>query len=171
MRSSISQLLAIACLLLQAFAYVDFGTVTGPASFVPTFTVARPHQLPDDVYMRYASHYSHITAIAPSITLLGNGTPETFWSMHYHHNPSRTKQGKGLFRRGVFSGDSATATCTPCGNTGSSSNTTTQGSRSCSVTEYTVSLFDSNAVKQLTRATGSLPVRRCRDLLHHGLLL
>ncbi|KAK5944227.1 hypothetical protein PMZ80_003508 [Knufia obscura] len=139
---SLTQWLSIACLLQTAFSYVDFGTITQPVAFEPTFTVPRPHQLPDDVWMRYAPFQSHIRAVAPSVRQLGNGSFATSWSMHFHFEPTRTIAHSGLRRRGVLAPRGVLPpipTCRQCdlsGNPLPGSNSTDAGSPTCTVTDY-----------------------------------
>ena len=139
------QWLWVTCLLHSASGFVDFGTITQPCNFEPTFTAPRPHQLPNDVWMRYAPFQSHLTAIAPSVRLLGNGSFATSWSMHSHSEPTRTIEHVGLKRRGVLAPRGILPpipTCRQCdrnGNSLSNGNSTDDGSPTCSVTEYDVS--------------------------------
>lgn len=143
----------MACLLVAinliagCIAYVDFGTITQPLLLGPTLTVAvpRPHQLPDDVWMRYGSYYSQITAVAPSIHMLANGSHATSWSLHLHLEPTRTAAYHGdLRRRGVFSGDPPIPTCRQCDkngnpiNNGNGNNGTGSGTPTCSQVNYNV---------------------------------
>ncbi|EXJ69371.1 uncharacterized protein A1O5_07407 [Cladophialophora psammophila CBS 110553] len=98
-----------------AYGYVDFGSLTLP--FEPIYQpTPRPNQLPDDYDLRYEVLPSMITAVAPSVTIAGNGSHQTMYSLHYHHYFSKTRQGSGIFdKRGVFASDPPIATCTPCG--------------------------------------------------------
>lgn len=143
------QQLSIAFLLLHsAFCYVDFGTSTLPILFEPKYTVSvpRPHQLPDDVWMRYDDYHSHITAVAPSVKLLYNGSFSTSWSLHFHKQPTTTVVvgHQDLRRRGVFSGDPPVPTCRLCDangnptNSSSNGNGTDSGSPTCTVANYSV---------------------------------
>lgn len=147
-QSTIHLLVAIN-LVATSYAYVDFGTITQPLLFEPMLTVSvpRPHQLPDDVWMRYGSYYSQLTAVAPSIHMLANGSQATSWSLHSHLEPTRTVERHGdLRRRGVFSGDPPIPTCRQCdknGNpidNGDSKNGTGSGSPACSQVNYNVSI-------------------------------
>ncbi|OCT48492.1 hypothetical protein CLCR_03890 [Cladophialophora carrionii] len=108
--------LAFASVLFSStYAYVDFGSLTLPVEplYEPT---PRPNQLPQDYDLRHEILPSMITAVAPQVTLVANGTHETMYSLHYHHYFSKTRQGRGVFdKRGVFAGDPPIATCTPCG--------------------------------------------------------
>lgn len=164
---SLTQWLSIACLLPTAFSYVDFGTITQPVAFEPTFTVPRPHQLPDDVWMRYAPFQSHIRAVAPSVRQLGNGSFATSWSMHFHFEPTRTIAHSGLRRRGVLAPRGVLPpipTCRQCdlsGNPLPGSNSTDAGSPTCTVTDYEVrshEFFIRRSI--LTDSSGRLPLRR-----------
>ncbi len=140
----------------STYAYVDFGSLTLPIEplFEPT---PRPEQLPEDIDLRYEILPSMITAVAPSVTLVGNGTHQTMYSLHYHHYFSKTRQGKGMFdKRGVFSGDPPVATCNPCGTDGVYTPTApalTSNSVPCTTHTYHVSstLFGF----ALTRLTGA----------------
>lgn len=140
------QTLLLAFCITSALAYVDFGTITHPSLFEPTFRVPRPHQLPDDVWMRYETFHSHLTAVAPSVRLLRNGSLSTSWSIHSQHQllPTRTIGHYDLRKRGVFSGDPPIPTCRQCdrnGNPVDNSNSTNSdsGSPSCSIQNYDVS--------------------------------
>jgi hypothetical protein len=114
--SPLRSFLAFAGVLFSStYAYVDFGALTLPVEplYEPT---PRPNQLPQDYDLRHEILPSMITAVAPQVTLAGNGTREIMYSLHYHHYFSKTRQGRGVFdKRGVFSGDPPIATCTPCG--------------------------------------------------------
>jgi len=140
------QWLSVTCLLRSASGFVDFGTITQPCNFEQTFTIPRPHQLPNDVWMRYAPFQSHLTAVAPSMRLLGNGSFATSWSTHLHLEPTRTTEHLGLKRRGVLAPPGILPpipTCRQCdrnGNPLSNGNTTDDGSPTCSITEYDVCL-------------------------------
>ncbi len=144
MAPSLTRWLSIACLLQSALGFVDFGTITQPFELVPTLTVPRPHQLPDDVWMRYAPFQSHVTAVAPSVRLLSNGSYATSWSMHFHKEPTRTIEHPGLRRRGVLAPRGILppiSTCRPCDRNGNplpNGNSTESGSPTCSVTDYEV---------------------------------
>lgn len=140
--------LVITNLISTCWAFVDFGTITQPLQFAPTFTVAvpRPYQLPDDVWMRYGEYYSQITAVAPSVYVLPNGSHATSWSLHSHLQPTKTVEDHGgLRRRGVFSGDPPSPSCRQCdqsGNpigNGNNSNSSNSGSPICSQVNYNVS--------------------------------
>ncbi|KEF58398.1 uncharacterized protein A1O9_06324, partial [Exophiala aquamarina CBS 119918] len=98
------------------YAYVDFGTETIIISsyFHPT---PIPHQLPTD--LRQELHPSMITAVSPAVTIAANGTREMLYSLHYHDLFKRTRQGRGIFKRGVFANDPPISTCKPCGGSGS----------------------------------------------------
>lgn len=133
-------------LIQIANGYADFGTMTVPCNFEPSFAVPRPKFVPEDEYIRYEPYSSSITAVAPSLRIGGNGTQETSWSLHFVQPPTRTTQtrDRGLQRRGVFSGDPPPATCRQCDKNGNSINsgtnsTATNGAPSCSVTNYDVS--------------------------------
>lgn len=137
-----SVLLLTASLCPVTYAFVDFGYSTLPYAplHVPT---PRPHQLPTDTDLRYEILPSMITAVAPSITIATNGTRETLYSLHYHQYFSKTRQGKGLFKRGVFASDAPIATCTPCGGsvaTSNGSSTTPTSTASCTTHHYRVSM-------------------------------
>lgn len=141
--------LFIVSLVQIAQGYAEFGTVTAPCNFEPVFAVPRPKFVPEDAYMRYEPYSSSITAVAPSLRLGRNGTQETSWSLHFVQPPTRTTQtiDRGLRRRGVFSGDLPTATCRQCDSNGnpldgSTNSTNTNGSPTCSVTDYEVSSTD-----------------------------
>ncbi|ETI20579.1 hypothetical protein G647_08617 [Cladophialophora carrionii CBS 160.54] len=114
--SPLHSFLAFAGVLFSStYAYVDFGSLTLPVEplYEPT---PRPNQLPQDYDLRHEILPSMITAVAPQVTLVANGTHETMYSLHYHHYFSKTRQGRGVFdKRGVFAGDPPIATCTPCG--------------------------------------------------------
>lgn len=147
MASRLCQVLLLALHIAATSAFVDFGTITQPFLFEPTFTVPRPHQLPDDVWMRYETYHSHLTAVAPSVKLLRNGSLSTSWSIHSQHQlvPTRTLEHHDLRKRGVFSGDPAVPTCRQCDSSGnpinnSNSTNTDSGSPSCSVVNYDVSI-------------------------------
>ena len=130
----------------SVLAFVDFGTITQPFVFQPTFTIPRPHQLPDDVWMRYGEYSSQITAIAPSVRMLSNGSHATSWSLHFQeHRPTRTVQHQDLRRRGVLRRGvlPPIPTCRQCdrnGNTigGDNSTNSGDGSPTCSVANYNV---------------------------------
>ncbi|KAL2405669.1 hypothetical protein ABEF95_005679 [Exophiala dermatitidis] len=123
---------------IVTYAFVDFGYSTLPNEplHLPT---PKPYQLPKDSDLRFEILPSMITAVAPSITIAANGTRETLYSLHYHHYFSKTRQGKGLFKRGVFANDPPIATCTPCGgavSTGNSSSSSTTPTASCTTHYY-----------------------------------
>lgn len=81
-----------------------------------------------------------ITAVAPSITIGSNGTVHTMYSLHYHQYFTKTREGKGLFKRGVFASDPPIATCTPCGGGTSITGTVSYSSTvSCTTHTYLVS--------------------------------
>jgi len=144
--ASLMRWLSLLCLLQLALGFVDFGTITQPFGLEPTITAPRPHQLPDDVWMRYAPFQSHITAVAPSVRPLSNGSYATSWSMHFHLEPTRTVTHPGLRRRGVLAPRGILPPITNCrqcdinGNPVSNSNSTDSGSPSCSVVNYEVRL-------------------------------
>lgn len=159
--------LSVLCLLQPALGFADFGTITQPFGLEPTITVPRPHQLPDDVWMRYAPFQSHITAVAPSVRSLSNGSYATSWSMHFHVEPTRTVAHPGLRRRGVLAPRGILPPITNCrqcdinGNPVSNSNSTDSGSPSCSVVDYEVRLarFPSK-LRTILTLTGCLSLRR-----------
>ena len=141
--SPLRSLIVFAGVLFRStYAYVDFGSLTLPIEplFDPT---PRPEQLPTGIDLRYEILPSMITAVAPSVTLVGNGTHQTMYSLHYHRYFSKTRQGKGMFdKRGVFSGDPPIATCNPCGDDGVYTPvalTTTSNSLPCTTHTYHVS--------------------------------
>jgi hypothetical protein len=140
MAQFLSFTLVIASLFHVVCGYVDFGDATLPFEplLIPT---PRPNQLPHDYDLRYEILPSMITAVAPSITLAPNGTRETIFSLHYHHYFTKTRQGRGLFKRGVFANDPPISTCTPCGGaaTSSSTSTTRTSTASCTTHTYDVS--------------------------------
>ncbi|KAJ9614366.1 hypothetical protein H2200_002502 [Cladophialophora chaetospira] len=120
----------------RTYGYVDFGSLTLPVEpvYEPT---PRPEQLPVDYDLRYQILPSMITAVAPSVTLVGNGTHETLYSLHYHHYFHKTRQGRGKFdKRGVFSGDPPVATCTPCGGDSAPTVTSSTSAVSCTTHHY-----------------------------------
>lgn len=147
----------IASLFHFACAYVDFGAATLPYE-LPTVPTPRPNQLPTGSDLRYEILPSMITAVAPSISFAANGTRQTMYSLHYHHYFSKTRQGKGLFKRGVFSGDPPTSTCTPCGGNATASTTSrsTTSTLSCSTHTYDVSRPKRKEWRVLT-LTGRFP--------------
>lgn len=141
------------------YAYVDFGTETliSPSYFDPT---PIPHQLPTD--LRQEVFPSMITAVSPTITIAPNGTREMLYSLHYHDLFKRTREGRGVFKRGVFADDPPFSTCRQCGgdNSASGSSTTTS---SCTVITYHVS-YNGNLELQSTdcylRASFNFLIRR-----------
>lgn len=136
----LSLLLFMTSLFHGTHAYVDFGysTLALEALYLPT---PRPNQLPEGLDLRHQILPSMITAVAPSVTIAANGTRETLYSLHYHQYFIKTRQGKGLFKRGVFANDPPISTCTPCGRIGSSSRTSTTSTftQSCTTHTYDVS--------------------------------
>lgn len=140
--SPLRSLLVFAGVLFSStYAYVDFGSLTLPV--VPIYRpTPRPEQLLEHYDIRNEILPSMITAIAPSMTLVGIGIPETMYSMHYHQHFRRTRQGKGKFdKRGVFANDPPLATCTVCGTDGlpAPTSTTANVSASCTTHHYHVS--------------------------------
>ncbi|KIW93374.1 uncharacterized protein Z519_05979 [Cladophialophora bantiana CBS 173.52] len=120
------------------YGYVDFGSLTLPIEpiYQPT---PRPNQLPGDYDLRYEVLPSMITAVAPSVTIAGNGSHQTMYSLHYHHYFSKTRQGRGIFdKRGVFASDPPIATCTPCGGgtVSYSGSSTASSTLSCTTITY-----------------------------------
>lgn len=149
MQWSIFLWLSTVSLVQIAYGYAEFGTVTAPCNFEPIFAVPRPKFVPEDAYIRYEPYSSSITAVAPSLRPGRNGTHETSWSLHFVQQPTHTTQtiDRGLRRRGVFSGDPPTATCRQCDKNGipidsDSNGTATNGSPSCSVTNYDVGVSE-----------------------------
>jgi hypothetical protein len=140
-------LLAIATFLLPCYSYVDLGQgQDNTLDYIPRIPVPRPWQLPPDEEMQQVDSLpSMITAIAPSTTMASNGTLETMYSMHYHELFVPTRQGTGIFRRGVFAGDPPVATCTPCGFQGTiltpnATSTNTSPTATCTLKTYLVCL-------------------------------
>lgn len=117
------------------YAYVDFGVETFLSASVFDQT-ARPHQLPTD--LRQELLPSMITAVSPSITLASNGTRETVYSLHYHKFFQRTRQGRGIFKRGVFANDPPISTCKPCGGSGDATSTSSTTTSPCVTKTYHV---------------------------------
>ncbi|KIW14316.1 hypothetical protein PV08_07098 [Exophiala spinifera] len=128
----------VATLLHASHGYVDFGATTLPFNGPILVPTPRPNQLPIDHDFRFEILPSMITAVAPSITIAPNGTREIVYSLYYHQYFSKTRQGRGLFRRGVFANDPPISTCTPCGGAVSSSGPsgTTSSSISCTTHAY-----------------------------------
>lgn len=143
---SLVRWLSVLCLLQSALGFVDFGTITQPFGLQATIAIPRPHQLPDDVWMRYAPFKSHITAVAPSVTPLSNGSFATSWSMHFHFEPTRTIAHPRLRPRGVLAPRGILppiAACRQCdinGNPVSNSNSSDSGTPTCSIVDYEVRL-------------------------------
>ncbi|KAL6241684.1 hypothetical protein RBB50_011466 [Rhinocladiella similis] len=140
MASFVSTLIVVvvAFLLHASHGYVDFGDATLPLNEPLLIPTPRPNQLPIDHDLRFEILPSMITAVAPSITIAPNGTRETIYSLHYHHYFSKTREGRGLFKRGVFAGDPPVSTCTPCGGAASSGSPagTTSSILSCTTHTY-----------------------------------
>lgn len=174
----LARILAVACLLLPCFSYVDLGQgqVNTP-DYIPRIAIPRPWQLPPDEEMQIDTLPSMITAIAPSTTMASNGTFETMYSMHYHDYFVRSRQGTGIFKRGVFASDPPIATCTPCGFQGTIATPNTTGmntspTATCTLHTYLVCIRilkrDSNA----NMTSGCLPIlRRCCWHNKHSVLL
>lgn len=140
-------LLIIASLHLPCYSYVDLGQgQDNTLNYVPRIPIPRPWQLPPDEDMQQPDSVpSMITAIVPSTTMASNGTLETMYSMHYHELFVFTRQGTGIFRRGVFAGDPPVATCTPCGFQGTiltpnATGTSTDSTATCTLKKYLVCL-------------------------------
>jgi hypothetical protein len=142
-------ILTFALTVSLSHAYIDLGGFYTTPTYIPNIPTPRPHQVRDLEYMSYIPKLpSMITAIAPSITMVDNGTYETLYSVHYHDYFVRSSLGKGVFKRGVFASDSPITTCTPCGGaapTSTAVNTTTTGPTiSCTVHSYYVGLLVSH---------------------------
>ncbi|KIW39767.1 uncharacterized protein PV06_08352 [Exophiala oligosperma] len=140
-RALVAVLIVTTLLFSVSHGYVDFGDATLPFNEPLLIPTLRPNQLPIDHDLRFEILPSMITAVAPSITVAPNGTRETVYSLHYHHYFSKTRQGRGLFKRGVFANDPPVSTCTPCGGAVSSSapSGTTSSVLSCTTHTYLVS--------------------------------
>lgn len=117
------------------YAYVDFGVETflRTSIFDPT---AAPHQLPTD--LRQELLPSMITAVSPAVTIAPNGTRETVYSLHHHRLFQRTRQGRGIFKRGVFANDPPISTCRPCGGSGNATSVSSTTTSSCITKTYHV---------------------------------
>ena len=137
-------LIAIATLFLLCYSYVELGQgQDNTPNYIPRIPVPRPWQLPPDEEMQVNALPSMITAIAPSTTMAANGTFETMYSMHYHEYFVPSRQGTGIFKRGVFASDPPIATCTPCGFQGTivtpnATATSTSPTATCTLKTYLV---------------------------------
>lgn len=139
--SNMLWLIPLALLAPRAFCYVDFGTQTISYAVVPTFVVQFPNQydnLDDKPVPGPNPQYSHITIIAPSVSVLRNGSHQTYWSIHSASVASKTISTnlKGLFRRqGVFATQLLGAPgCVPCDANGNP----LTASATCTPAAYTV---------------------------------
>ena len=118
------QMLAIALLFITIYAQAekypaDVTRLPAPQEpFVPGWS--RLGIIDDDWYLTTRRHLSHITAIAPVVTMLSNLTavPSASYSIHYQPQIPRSKIGKGVFKRGVFASDAPIPDCTPCAGAG-----------------------------------------------------
>lgn len=135
------------------YAYVDFGTQTllSVSYFDPT---VRPHQLPTD--LRQEILPSMITAVSPIITMAPNGSSDTSYSLHYHDLFKKTKEGRGIFKRGVFANDPPFSTCRQCGVDTASYSSTTTGT--CVTKTYHVGHPNQRQFNLLTISSGRFPV-------------
>ena len=113
--------------------------------FVPGWS--RLGIIDDDWYLTTRRHLSHITAIAPVVTMLSNLTavPSASYSIHYQPQIPRSKIGKGVFKKGVFASDAPIPDCTPCAGAGgvglgatTSVNSSASTSLPCSTIPYGV---------------------------------
>ena len=118
--------------------------------FVPGWS--RLGIIDDDWYLSTRRHLSHITAIAPVVTMLSNLTavPSASYSIHYQPQIPRSKIGKGVFKRGVFASDAPIPDCTICAGAGGVGigattivNSTGSTSLPCSTIPYDVRLHTS----------------------------
>ena len=162
-------LLAIATLLLPCYSYVDLGQgQDNTPDYIPRIPIPRPWQLPPGEEMQVDTLPSMITAIAPSTTMASNGILETMYSMHYHEYFVPSRQGTGIFKRGVFAGDPPMATCTPCGFQGTivtpnATATNTSPTATCTLKTYLVCFHTRERPDHADIYPGSLPIlrRRC----------
>ena len=162
------QILLFGLLLSPCIAYLDLDPLqdTTP-EYISRGPVPRPWQLLPDDEMSVEVLPSMITAIAPSTTMAANGTLETMYSVHYHHFFVRSKQGTGIFKRGVFRSDPPIATCTPCGFQGTLSQNNTTGTNtsplaSCTLHTYLVRVQALGKESNADRCLGRFPfVCRC----------
>jgi hypothetical protein len=162
-------LLAIATLLLPCYSYVDLEQgQDNTLDYIPRIPIPRPWQLPLDEEMQVDDLPSMITAIAPSTTMASNGTLETMYRMHYHKYFVPSRQGTGIFKRGVFAGDPPMATCTPCGFQGTivtpnATATNTSPTATCTLKTYLVCIHPREGRDDADICPGCLPIlrRRC----------
>lgn len=137
----------VALLAASSFAFYDAGDATIPTT-TPAYVPTVPHHLLPTSYEPWTkARPSMITAIAPSMALMGHGVPILEYSVHFN-NPAAAghQHGHGLFKRGVFASDPPLSTCQQCDSNGRPSTTpnTIDGtgftSTPCSTIPYSVSL-------------------------------
>ena len=136
----------LALLAASALAFYDAGDATIYTT-TPAYVPTAPHHLLPTAYEPWTkARPSMITAIAPSMALMGHGVPALEYSVHFN-NPAaaRHQHGHGLFKRGVFANDPPLSTCQQCDNNGrpitspSGLNGTGFTSTPCSTIPYSVS--------------------------------
>ncbi len=146
-KSTLSHLTAIVSLLAAlSLGFYDAGDATVPKT-LPAYVPTLPHHLLPTTYEPWTkARPSLITAVAPSMALMGQGVPVLEYSVHFN-NPAAAghQHGQGLFRRGVFANDAPLSTCQQCDSNGrpittpSTVNGTDFTSTPCSTIPYSVS--------------------------------
>ena len=134
----------LSLLVASTFAFYDVGDATIPTT--PAYVPTIPHHLSPTAYELWTKpRPSMITAIAPSMALMGHGIQ---YSIHFNHQAApRHQQDHGVFKRGVFASDPPLSTCQQCDSNGrpiTTGSKTINGtgftSTPCSTIPYTVSL-------------------------------
>ena len=103
---------------LLSYCYHDHGdaTVLITTPYVPPI----PHHLSPTHYELYTKpRPSMITAVAPSMAIMGHGFSALEYSIHFQNQAApRHQQGQGIFKRGVFASDPPLSTCLQCDSNG-----------------------------------------------------
>ena len=118
-----------------------------------------PHHLsPTDYELWTKPQPSMITAIAPSMAIMGQGFAAIEYSIHFNNRAApRHQHGQGIFKRGVFANDPPLSTCQSCdangrpiGTAATSYSGTGFTSTPCSTIPYSVRWPGSERDVQLT---------------------
>jgi hypothetical protein len=147
MATSSRVLTVLAFLATYTIAYYDAGDATIPTTTAYVPPVTQHHLLPTDYELWTKPRPSMITAVAPSLAMLGEGFALEY-SIHFNNQaPPRYQQQQGILKRGVFASDPPLSTCQQCDPDGrpiltptTNINGTGFTSTPCSTIPYTVRL-------------------------------
>ena len=145
MATSSHLIVVLSLLSASSIAFYDVGDVTIPTTTAYVRTI--PHHLsPTDYELWTQPKPSMITAIAPSMALMGQNYAGVEYSIHFANRAApHHKQGHGIFKRGVFANDPPLSTCQSCDSNGrpiatptTSYSATNSTSIPCSTIPYSV---------------------------------